>query len=92
LWFGPQSEYANVSADIDHRIVDLQFETVRVLPAIKGFPPQVFGDGPYCCGGEVTAFPLGSSSTRLSFIPDLPTLEKRKARSLSCSADTKRLS
>jgi hypothetical protein len=46
LRFRPQSEHANVSADIDHRIVDLQFEThVRVLTALKGFPTQVSGDG-----------------------------------------------
>src|ERR1700688_3397394 len=54
LRFSPQSEHADVSADIDHRIVDLQFETrVQVLPALEGFPTQVSGDSPHCCGGEV---------------------------------------
>src|SRR6266516_393356 len=62
LRFSPQSEHANVSADIDHRIVDLQLETpMRVLPAFKGFPAQVFGDGPHCRGGEVTSLPVGKA-------------------------------
>src|ERR1700687_2341408 len=46
LRFSPQSEHANVGADIDHRIVGLQFEArARVLPVLKGFPTQIFGDG-----------------------------------------------
>src|SRR5262249_32679271 len=62
LWFSPQSEHANVSADIDHRIVVLQLETrMGVLPALKGFPAQVFGDSPHCRGGEVTSLPVGKA-------------------------------
>ena len=41
---------------------DNEWQTrVRILPAPKGFPTQVFGDGPHCRGGEMANLPARKS-------------------------------